>query len=1359
MTNQEGYVSPFGGTSAESAPDPTIREKPENPYISPFTTTSPVLDSSPSKEGDVSTYVSPFSTSSQSELNRSEVHPALESKSTPSDPNDPWYKKIWASANAPLFDEQTAKNWFGWDVEHWNGWGKGLFDLASGLTSPLSIALAVGTFGTGSLLESGGMAALKAAGMEAEEIAQVTKGSDILAKAIKMGHNPETAYAAMSGFGIDPALVKTGLDTLAKSGLNPEAMLANGVIRRTGGAMLRTAGVDIGTADKVANFAQFALDAGFTAQNAYGAVVAAPQVLDAIKEGDYETAKRLGIDALGSGAFAILGGHAIHQHAGELMTDAEAAAGLRVKPSEENIKLIKLLEPMERERILAGEREKNWEEAARKEFKFKPDKNWIAGGSSESDLRARFHRESEGNLDAWHDAVADAAGRLDEKIIKPPGQEPVEHFDLEKASPEERHDTINKQINTKLQATDEASARNEIKKLTANGFIPKSFDTKIISYTDANGKINYGVKWVPKNIAGASNINAPADVERLQEAAAQKLFGKSYKDLDPTNIKDRMAAINEATKMQVEERLKKAATADLAFPPSIQDAIDSGKLKDKPKAYIDQLLKATDSRLLTDQEKNYSKHTGLHFDETGTRAVGQEALAEMAEAYVTRVFKNANDADSIRKFRAVTTAPDFSVNTAMARKRIFETTLEGILKGHELENHDMVALAANNGNEFSRIVAARQALSRIRGAGAKASDGRPMAAVSGSGHLVESFDEKGNPVNPATIINPEAMQGIRMADKVVDGLRNKILKPENPEKGTPAFTDLDRMIKEGRIVKYGQDRRTGKDLYAWTNHDYKTVDNPSFRGWKMPTSDTDGNPVFVQGELRVHPEAQEYLQRRFGVDEGITKKIPGIKPALAVAREAKGWLLAFSPFHFMQEGLRAVMTGVSPIGTELFNPNNPMHVLAAEKGVWEFKNYKGVQAFEDGLVGHSKIMSKIPVLREIQSWTQSMLFDRYIPGLKLRAFERMYEANKNLHSDWTREKLANQTADEVNERFGGISYKRIGRSAATMDVARLTTLAPDWLESEMRFMKRTFASGNEGALARRDVLKMTLGLWATARVLNYLTTGQMHNEAPFGVAYKDENGREKVYSVRTMPGDMLHAISDPVNFLNGRQSPLLRTGIQTMTGRDEYGRKMSTNGVFVNLLRNVSPIGIQGVVKQATGQDTQGLSSADSIAKASGFTVFPYRTEAQKLAAKIASDHTESGPVDQEKLRRHQGVIEIEDRVREGKMPITDVYKAVEQGQLHVDEAKKIQKNLQETVGMDHEMARLYAHATRLPMSDLITVWEHAGNEEKAALAKLLLKKKTAYLKKVYKEMSPAERQSDKTYNWIKRTFPGDAPY
>jgi hypothetical protein len=1243
-----------------------------------------------------------------------DTHTQIESKAKPSDPNAPWYEKLWDFSNAPIIDSKWAKDWLGLDVEHWNGWGKGLFDLASGLTSPLSIALAIGTFGTSALeglgLKAAGKAALEGI-MSAEDIGQVTKGSELLAHAIKVGDPIETAYKLMPLKGIDPEVVARGLGEIDKLGLNPSAMLANGIVRRTGGAMLRAVGMDIATADKVANWSQFAIDAGFTAQNAYGAAIAIPRALDAIKEGDYETAKQLLVEGIGSGIFATLGANAAHQHAGELMTATEAAGGLRVKPSEENLKLIKLLEPVERERIVAGEREKQWEQSSRKEFDIPRDKKWVAGGASESDLRARIFRESEGKTDpssmvAWHDAIAEAAGREGEKI-------------------------------------------------TAG--------------------------WKPEQ------------------------------------------------------------TAD--FPPDVQEWIERGKLKDKPKEYVDQLLKASDPRLLTEREIKYAKHVGDHFDETGERALGDESLSALFDSYVTRIWKNPEEIDTVKKFRTVANSPDFSINTSMARRRVFESTLEGLLKGHELENHDMVSLAAHNGNEFSRISSHRQFLNRLRGSGARGSDGRPMGAIYGVGHVIESIGPDGETVNPGTIINIKGAQNIRMADKVVEGLKQKVIRPETPKyayrlrdigeegvqpeghaqlttrfedttrwresrsnnpqeivrlnmsklksgefeskpgpnggdwvtlkrplreseverlsddhKPSPqrdAFTDLDRLMKEGRVVKIGVDKRNGKDMYAWTTHDYGTVDHPAFRGWKVAATDTDGNPIYINGEMRVHPEALEYLNRRFA-DESVIRKIPGAKTALNLAREAKGFLLALSPFHFAQEGLRAIMTGISPIGSERFNASNPLHVLAAEKGVWEVKDYKGVRAYEDGLVGHSKVLNAIPGLREIQSWTQSMLFDRYIPGLKLRSFERLYNAYKDTYKDWSPEKVAEKAADDTNNRFGGISYKRMGRSAATMDVARLVALAPDWLESEMRFMGSMF--GSEGKIVRRDVAKMALGMWAVARVLNYLSTGKPHNEAPFGVAYADKDGKEKVYSVRTLPTDMLHAASSPLEFMNGRMSPLLKTGIQTYTGRDDYGRKMSTNGIFVNLLRNVAPISAQNIVKQATGENT-GLTNTDAMIKSAGGTVVPYRTEGQKLAAKLSSDHSQQGVVEPDKLRRHQMVIELEQRVRSGQTPISDIYGAVESGQLHRDEAKHIVDTVKETQGLDPEAARFYAHVKRLPLKEALQVWDSATNEEHAIMAKLMIKKKQAYIKNAAKNMSPAERESDSVYQRLRKMFPNEPPF
>lgn len=1386
---QKSIFSAFGETpqapaaSAAPAPEPQQPPTPSNQGAggSIFSALAPEAQEKPVSFGSSEPTAKQQSGSIFSAFDKETVESMdkphqVEAKESLPDPDAPWYKKAWDWANSPVIDEQHIERWLGREGNA-GGFEKGLYDLISGLTSPLQIALTLGTFGSGSLLESGGAAALKAAGMGAEEISTVAKGSQVIAKAIKMGRSADEAYAIMPGMGINPSTVLNGLDTMAKGGLKAESIIATGLVRRAGGAMLRSAGVGIGDADKISNWVQFAVDAGFTAQNAYGAAVASPRVLDAIKEGDYESAKRLAINALGSGAFAALGGRSAFKHAGELMSDVGAKAGLHVVPSEENLKLIREFEPYQRDINIASEEAKNWERDVRTRYK---------DLSPEGMQLARMRREagSDEALTKWYDMISESAGRETKPV------------DTREMGADERHDWINDNAGgIQPGGATMGEARAKAEELFPN----RSF--KITPYIDKDGSTKYGMKLGPADLYHGTTIENAREIadkgilpEAQNEMDAPKVFLSTKPDyalkypstpgeravvvlrgdvegLDTSHShltqeaevqkaipKDKIKQIRE---YDAQGRLVKVTKMGLENDPRLRELIDSQKLKDKPAEYVDKLLASTDVSKLSDRHREFSKEAGDFFDKTLEHAVEHEALSEGSENYVTRVWKKP-DNETIRKFRALSQGSGFSVNTSMARHRIYGSTIEGLLRGEELADHDMVSLAAHNHNEFGRIVAARQTVARILDKGTRASDGRPMAARAGTGHTIEG--EEGE--NPGVIIRPSNMGSVRMADKVVQGLKRNVLRPAlSGEKTTspqtssiskPAFTELDKLMKEGKIIAYGTDKQTGKALYAWTTHDYKTVDNASFRGWKVAAQDTSGSPVIVNGEVKVHPEAHEYLNRRLGTQESIVKKVPGLKTVLAAGREAKGLLLFVSPFHVIQEGLRAVMTGISPFSMEKFNVNDPMHILAAEKGVWEGKDYKGVSAFEDGMMGHSKLLGKAPGLRQLQSKLQTFLFDRYIPSLKLRSFRSLFDRYKEAYPEWTKDKAAEVAASDTNERFGGISYKRMGRSAGTMDAARLLALAPDWLESEVRFMARMF--GDEGKLARRDVAKMSLYMWGAARVLNYLTTGQAHNEAPFGVAYKDDEGREKVYSLRTMPTDMLHAASDPAGFLKGRVSPLMRVAAQTYTGRDEFGRKIPEHGVFVNLLRNVSPIPVQSAVKYATGENPE-ISVSDSAVKAAGFTVFPYRTEAQKKAAQLASEKSEAGPVDPAKLRRHQTIIEVEGRVREGKVPLSDVYHMVEQGVLHTDEAKAIIKNAKDTQGMDNEMARLYSHATRLPLSDLIGVWNDATNEEKAALSQLLIKKKQAYLKKVNKDMSASERSSDPTYLWIRKNFPSEPPW
>jgi hypothetical protein len=196
----------------------------------------------------------------------------------------------------------------------------------------------------------------------------------------------------------------------------------------------------------------------------------------------------------------------------------------------------------------------------------------------------------------------------------------------------------------------------------------------------------------------------------------------------------------------------------------------------------------------------------------------------------------------------------------------------------------------------------------------------------------------------------------------------------------------------------------------------------------------------------------------------------------------------------------------------------------------------------------------------------------------------------------------------------------------------------------------------------------------------------------------------------------------------------------------------------MDLTRNIMPIPLQAVGKIATGEMPQ-MTSTEQMMQASGLTVTPFRDEAQKLASKLASSHSEQGPVDPAELRKHQLMQEYEFQLQEGKIRPEDIYQMTEDGHISVQEAKRIIRTAHDTTGMDPDLGRLYTQVSHLNMKDFLQVWAVMNDQEKAATAALLTKKKVAYLKTAMKSMTPAERKADPTYTWIRSTFPLQAPW
>ena len=187
----------------------------------------------------------------------------------------------------------------------------------------------------------------------------------------------------------------------------------------------------------------------------------------------------------------------------------------------------------------------------------------------------------------------------------------------------------------------------------------------------------------------------------------------------------------------------------------------------------------------------------------------------------------------------------------------------------------------------------------------------------------------------------------------------------------------------------------------------------------------------------------------------------------------------------------------------------------------------------------------------------------------------------------------------------------------------------------------------------------------------------------------------------------------------------------------------------------MAPIPLQSL-GQAVSDTGPQIGNIGQAWKAIGGTAQTYQTPAQKMAADLASTHSEDGPVDPSQMARHHRVIQLEDQVRAGEMSWPDVYKlAYQTDQISESELKKIQENVKATHGMDASMASLFSRASRLPAKEYLDLLDVSNPSERAALVPLTIKVQKRYLTKAKKEETPEERAKDPVFQRLLRMIPG----
>lgn len=539
---------------------------------------------------------------------------------------------------------------------------------------------------------------------------------------------------------------------------------------------------------------------------------------------------------------------------------------------------------------------------------------------------------------------------------------------------------------------------------------------------------------------------------------------------------------------------------------------------------------------LSEAHQNIARDTDLHNQATLEEAQKAGLLKDGLDNYLMHVWKN--NPDMQRKLAAESNFNSLITSPGFTKQRTIPDYFTGIKKGMVPQDLDFVSLTAAHERSFREALAAR---SYIKGLNTnKASDGRPLVTVSAASAKELPTGDK---PDPAFLVKPN-------------------LKPA--------------------------------DNFA----DYHVVDHPSLRGWKWAAS-VDGKPVFVQGDMLVHPEIYNKLKNnltRSGIQTWETKTPFGtIHPgaaALRIGSEAKSAILSLSGFHQTTLGLHALEHRTKPFGMPELDPNDPVQGKLIDHGLM-VAHYNAADQFGDG-VQSGGLITKIPGIGPAYHAYTDYLFKSYVPRLKMAMAKNALERNTERYGGkMSEDQILSMTADQANAAFGGLNYRMLGRNKTMQDVLRLTLMAPDFLEARARFGGQALKPGGREQLA-------ALGLGAAAaytgaRVLNSLLDDKHdpHWDKPFSLVH---GGKE--YSLRTVQGDMYDAATDSAKFIKNRLSPLVNTGVQSVYGVDRFGNKATPMERAKNAAKELIPIPAQPWANKPN--DSTSSKVADTILKMIG---------------------------------------------------------------------------------------------------------------------------------------------------------------
>lgn len=269
--------------------------------------------------------------------------------------------------------------------------------------------------------------------------------------------------------------------------------------------------------------------------------------------------------------------------------------------------------------------------------------------------------------------------------------------------------------------------------------------------------------------------------------------------------------------------------------------------------------------------------------------------------------------------------------------------------------------------------------------------------------------------------------------------------------------------------------------------------------------DADGN-VFADMPLYVKEGLANGINAVVG--ESGLKKTPTLGAIASIQAQVKGWYFVGSMFNILDGIVRyttatplSTMRDMSPVaayrtGGELIAKHDPIVKMLIEHGGLTMDVSPDATAVMGNrqdpitklLEKHAQTRRVLNVLSYMRDRHFTYQYHELMPRLKLMTAVHEMARLTRVHEAALKagkiapEELAAQAGAMANELYGGLNLERMGRGKTTQDIARLTLLAPDWTEANVKLLSKMVQKGDIGA-AYRAMWARILARGVTATVL------------------------------------------------------------------------------------------------------------------------------------------------------------------------------------------------------------------------------------------------------------------------------------